>query len=350
MAQPSAYSLNNLIRPEVPYIASGNPEDNASGNLSSAANPGEGSKEEDEIISEELQRLTIPYLRKQKFPGSDIQINESIASYAKYNSYIASYVSEGNKINGLLTVPKTKMPEGGYPAVVFLHGYIPPQIYKTTERYEEYVATLARAGLVVFKIDYRGHGSSDGLPRGAYHSSDYIFDTLNARASLAKLHYVNKDKIGLWGHSMSGNILLRSMAVRPQIKVGVIWAGAVYTYTDLLKYDIQDSSYKPDQVPDKVREERRKMRARVGRVFENKDFWKKVAPTSYLSELEGYVEIHHSVSDGVVPIGYSRNVSKLLQEAGIEHNLYEYETGGHNLRNPAFKKAMERSIEAFGRM
>ena len=55
--------------------------------------------------------------------------------------------------NGLLTVPLGDVPAGGFPAIVFVHGYIPPEIYRTTERYVDYVDALARSGFVVFKID-----------------------------------------------------------------------------------------------------------------------------------------------------------------------------------------------------
>ena len=62
---------------------------------------------------------------------------------------------------------------------------------------------------------------------------------------LQKLEQVNKQNIGIWGHSMAGNIVLRTMLVNNNIKAGVIWAGAVYSYKDFAKYGLNDSSYKP---------------------------------------------------------------------------------------------------------
>ena len=128
-----------------------------------------------------------------------------------------------------------------------MHGYIPPSTYVTTEKYTDYVDFLARSGYVVFKIDLRGHGDSEGVARGGYYSADYVIDTLNARAALENADFVNKNKIGLWGHSMAGNVVTRSLAVRPEIPAIVIWGGAVYTYDDRLKYGISDNSYRPPQ-------------------------------------------------------------------------------------------------------
>ena len=45
---------------------------------------------------------------------------------ANYRRYYASYFSEGLRIYALLTVPFGEPPAGGWPAIVFNHGYIPP--------------------------------------------------------------------------------------------------------------------------------------------------------------------------------------------------------------------------------
>src|SRR5690606_38391964 len=225
---------------------------------------------------------------------------------------------------------------------------IPPLEYQTTEKYVAYVNSLASQGLVVFKIDLRGHGNSEGDPNGAYYSADYIYDTLNAYSSLQQLEYVNPDKIGLWGHSMAGNIVARSMAVKPDIPLGVIWAGAVYSYTDMAKYRIQDSSYEPSQNPNRGR--RDELYQTVGAVSEDNRFWHYVAPVYFLKDLQGRIEIHHASNDPVVNIGYSRDLAEALGNAGIGHELYEYNSGGHNIESPAFNTAIQRSANAFKNM
>jgi len=314
-------------------------------------NPTTVNNQESSTLSEypqEYQRLTIPYLRQQNFPGSQIQVGQQVSNTSNYTSYLASYQSEDLTVNGLLTIPKGTKPEGGWPAVVFIHGYIPPNEYRTTQKYEAYVNALAQAGLVVFKIDLRGHGSSEGEPTGAYFSGDYIYDVLNAYASLEKLDYVDPDKIGLWGHSMAGNLVARSMVVRPNIPTGVIWAGAVYSYEDMRAYSIQDSSYQPSQNPN--RGKRDELYQTVGEVSLDNQFWKAVTPVTYLSDLQGRIDIHHATNDPVVNIGYSRDLNRYLQEADVKHSLYEYNSGGHNIESPAFTQAMQRTIEVFKQM
>ena len=150
--------------------------------------------------------LTIAALLQRQIDGSPITIEQQLENGANYARYIASYISEGNKIYGLLTVPFGDPPEGGFKAIVFNHGYIPPAQYRTTERYVAYVDALARSGFVVFKIDLRGFGNSEGEPEGSYFSPAYTIDAISALKSLQTLDYVDPDGIGMWGHSMAGNL------------------------------------------------------------------------------------------------------------------------------------------------
>ena len=100
--------------------------------------------------------MSIIALRNGVYPGSDITIVKELTRGSNYRRYYSYYLSEGLKIYALLTIPDGEPPEGGFPAIVFNHGYIPPDVYRTTERYIAYVDEIAKAGYVVFRIDYRG--------------------------------------------------------------------------------------------------------------------------------------------------------------------------------------------------
>src|SRR5258708_5938392 len=295
-----------------------------------------------------FQELTIPYLRNRKYE-SKLGNLEKYSENASYTSYLTSYDSDGLKINGLLTKPTGKMPDGGWPAIVFVHGYIDPTIYKTTQNYVAYVDYLARNGFVVFKIDLRGHDKSEGQASGAYYSSHYVIDTLNAREALKVSDFVNPNKVGLWGHSMAGNITFRSFAVMPDIPALVIWAGAGYTYSDLTLYRITDLSYHSPEINSIRAKQRQDLKDTYGDFDPNSEFWKQVAPTNYISDLKGAIEIHHAIDDNVVSIEYSRNLMKLLDNVSIDHKLYEYQTGGHNISGASFNTAMQRTVDFFNR-
>lgn len=158
--------------------------------------------------------LTIEALKNGSYPGSEITIEEKLSPGSNYQRYLTSYRSEGLKIYALLTIPNGETPENGWPAIVFNHGYIPPQQYRTTERYIAYTDAFSRNGYILFRPDYRGHGNSEGQASGGYGSTGYTVDVLNAFASLKKLPdptangtsdtIVDISKMGMWGHSMGG--------------------------------------------------------------------------------------------------------------------------------------------------
>jgi dipeptidyl aminopeptidase/acylaminoacyl peptidase len=292
------------------------------------------------------EELTVPYLRSKEY-SSSLGEQTLYGRSSNYNSYLTSYDSDGLKINGLLTIPTTQMPDGGYPAIVFVHGYIPPTQYVTTEKYVDYVDYLARNGYVVFKIDLRGHGQSEGEAGGGYYGSDYVIDTLNARAALQNDSNVNPQKIGLWGHSMAGNATLRAMVAQPDIPAVAIWGGAVYSYEDQRKYGIQDNSYSPPANNVQRQNRRRDLYEKVGSPSAQSVFWRQVAPIYYLNDLKGAVGLFHAVNDDVVNIGYSRDLVSELSKTSVPHELNEYPSGGHNIDGSNFISAMQDTVEFY---
>lgn len=303
--------------------------------------------------AEELHPLSIEALRKVEYPGSDLVIEQTLDPGSNYKRYIVSYKSEGLKIYALLTIPNGTPPAGGFPAIVFNHGYIPPDQYRTTERYIAYTDAFSSYGYVLLRPDYRGHGNSEGEAEGGYGSNDYTIDVLNALSSLKKHESVNSEKIGMWGHSMGGHITMRSMVVDPSIKAGVIWAGVVGPYPDLFLRN-QGSSLNPDVTPRPSnfpqmggrRSWRTGLTEKYGSYEENKEFWDSLSAVGYASELSGPVQFHHGTNDSDVPVGVSEYVEPILAAQGKSGGLFVYPGDDHDITNN-FGIAMQRSIEFF---
>jgi uncharacterized protein len=284
--------------------------------------------------------------RTQSYPGSDITIEQTLAPGANYSQYIASYRSEGLKIYALLTVPKGSKPPTGWPVIVFNHGYISPVIYRTTERYVAYVAAIANSGYIVFKSDYRGHGSSEGEAVGGYGSTAYTTDILNAVASLKKFPDADPNRIGMWGHSMGGQLTLRAMVISKDIKAGVIWGGVVGTYQDLIE-NWHHAPLPPSEIPPlSQRRWPQELTAKYGTPEQNPSFWASISPNSYLNDLSGPLQLDHSVTDEEVPVQFSQKLYEQLKAAGKTTELYTYPGDNHNI-SANLNLAMQRSIAWF---
>ena len=299
-------------------------------------------------LTENFHPLSIEYMRKQLYPGSDVVIEQTLEPGVNYKQFIASYKSEGLKIYALLTVPDEEIPKEGFPVVIFNHGYIPPEQYQTTEKYVAYVAGFAKNDYIVFKPDYRGHGNSEGKPEGAYYSPAYTTDVLNALSSIKRYPGVNPLKIGMWGHSLGGNITLRSLVVSSDIKAAVIWGGVVGSYQDMMNNWRHSTSWRPSQREESVmRPNRQRFIDTYGLPEQNPQFWDSISPLNYLSDISGPVQIHHGLADDEVPWEFSQSLSQELEKQGKTYEYYTYPGGDHNLSGADFNTAMQRSVEFF---
>jgi dipeptidyl aminopeptidase/acylaminoacyl peptidase len=285
--------------------------------------------------------------RQTPYPGSEIVIESELEPGSNYNRYYAYYLSEGLKIYALLTVPRGEAPPGGFPAIVFNHGYIPPDVYRTTERYIAYVDRLASSGYVVFRIDYRGHDRSEGEATGAYGNPGYTVDVLNAVAAIRSFPQVNPQRIGMWGHSMGGYLTLRAMVVSQEVKAGVIWAGVVASYPNLLTRWRRSVGPTPTP-PAFARRWRFDWVERYGTPEENPEFWNGISSNSYLADISGPLQLHHGTADTDVPVLFSELLYEQMQQAGKPVELYTYDGDNHNLSG-FFTLAMNRTIEFFDR-
>lgn len=310
--------------------------------------------------------LQIEVMRQQSYPGSAITFEQTLNPGGNYSQHIVSYLSDGYKIYALMTIPNGTRPDTGWPVIVFNHGYITPSQYRTTERYVSYVDTLARNGYIVFKSDYRGHGDSEGddmVVGGGYGSPAYTVDVLNAVASLQDYEDVDPHRIGMWGHSMGGQLTLRAMVVSQDIKAGVIWGGSVAPYPDIIERwdfarragEVSDSDRPaPSAAPRSAHpwiqsfsswvEE---FSATYGTPEQNPDYWATISPNTYLADLSGPIALHHSTTDEMVPLAWSETLDEDLEGVDAQpYELHTYPGDNHNI-SANFGVAMQRTVAFF---
>jgi pimeloyl-ACP methyl ester carboxylesterase len=109
---------------------------------------------------------------------------------------------QGVVVSGLLYRPLAATPQTPAPAVLVSHGYI-----NTREMQSPFAIELSRRGYVVLAMDMTGHGYSGGVVGTAG------FGGPAALRHLRGLPFVDRDAIGLEGHSMgSGPVMAAALA------------------------------------------------------------------------------------------------------------------------------------------
>ncbi len=294
------------------------------------------------IDPSQVRALSILTMRARAYPGSPIFIEQTLTPGTNYNQYIVSYRSDGLKLFALMTVPTTTRPATGWPAIVFNHGYVPPERYDATERYEAHIDALARNGYIVFRPDYRGHGASEGSAIGGYTGPAYTVDVLNAVASIQTYAAADPNRIGMWGHSLGGMIALRSMVIDNTIKAGVIWSGVVVAVPDLLTF----LDFSPAPLPNAVFRFREQLFGEFGTPQTNPTFWNSISPNNFLNDLSGPLQLHHGTGDDIVPTLFSTILARQTQAAGQAAELFTYAGDDHNI-SANFDEAITRTVRFF---
>lgn len=293
--------------------------------------------------------LRITAMRQKPYTASTLHIEQTLMPGSNFSRYIVSYRSEGLMQYGLLTVPTGTKPPDGWPVILFHHGYIPPAQYSTEHSYSEFVDVFAKSGYIVFKPDYRGNGGSHGAPLQPYISPDYVTDSMNALASIQKYPDANPQKIGVFGHSMGGNIVLHELVISKDIKAAELMAGVVGDEAGIVKWwnsriaaksivgnDLEASYVITQMVRD------------YGTPVSNPDYWNAIDATKYVADITAAVDIQVGTNDASVPMTFSSALRDLLVRAGKTVTYQEYQGADHNL-SPETALALARAVSFFDR-
>ncbi len=123
--------------------------------------------------------------------------------------------SSGNMMSALLYIPEQASIEKPAPGVLAIHGYI-----NSRETQSGFAIEFARRGYVVLALDQTGHGYSDppAFANG--------FGGPDGLSYLRSLPFVDKQKIGLEGHSMGGWAIQMAAANTPDDYRSMVLAGS----------------------------------------------------------------------------------------------------------------------------
>ena len=123
--------------------------------------------------------------------------------------------AKGNTMSALLYIPPNATPQIPAPGILAVHGYI-----NSRETQDGFAIEFARRGYVVLALDQTGHGYSDPPAfAGGFGGPDGL-------AYLRSLEFVDKNNIGLEGHSMGGWTVLAAATAAPNDYKSMVLEGS----------------------------------------------------------------------------------------------------------------------------
>jgi pimeloyl-ACP methyl ester carboxylesterase len=123
--------------------------------------------------------------------------------------------AKGNTMSALLYVPPNATAKTPAPGILAVHGYI-----NSRETQDGFAIEFARRGYVVLALDQTGHGFSDppAFANG--------FGGPDGLAHLRRLDIVDKNNVGLEGHSMGGWTILAAATAMPNDYKAMVLEGS----------------------------------------------------------------------------------------------------------------------------
>ena len=281
---------------------------------------------------------SIPSMSEKEFMGSDLKLEKVLDKNDFYTRYSITYKSEGLKISGIMNIPNGS---GPFPVLILNHGYIAPENYTNGQGLKREQDYFAKNGYVVLHSDYRNYALSDFDPNNEVRPrSGFMEDVLNAISAVKEsdFAFIDKENIGILGHSMGGGITLNIMVTKPEIAKAYALLAPINS-----DYKMNFERWVVKDWPPEIAEQFYKI---YGTYEENTEVWKSISAKYYLDNIKSPVMLHQGTLDEDVPVQWSRDLARDLKDKGKDVTYYEYPQEGHTFIN-AQPIVMQRTLEFF---
>ena len=280
-------------------------------------------------------------LMDKQYDGRELTIKKVLFKEKNYTRNLITYKSGNLTISGIMNVPKGK---GPFPVLILNHGFIDPKVYTVGRGLKREQDYFANRGYIVIHPDYRNHGLSDKDPEDiAGFRLGYVVDAINCIMAVKKSDklYFNKEKIGLFGHSMGGGVVLNLLVVKPEmVRAAVLFAPTSADYRDNFTRWLWKRKHHPEIAE--------KIIATYGSPEANPSFWAGLSAINYFANIKVPILIQHGTSDESVPVEWSERLEKALVAAGKEVSLIKYPGEKHEF-DAMWPTAMKRSVDFFNK-
>ncbi|MBT3337284.1 MAG: alpha/beta fold hydrolase [Anaerolineae bacterium] len=272
-----------------------------------------------------LEKYAISAMRARTYGGGFIEMLGEISDEGSFIRHKFRYPSDGIPIYGFVNIPKG---EGPFPVIIAIHGNYNTRGYQLMPYSTVFADRIAREGYIVFHPNMRNFGES-GSGDDRYRNG-LATDILNLVAliqsqggQVSPLLKPNASKIGLWAHSLGGEVALRVITISNKIDATMLYAPMS---GDLLKNAALINSQIELDTPLYL----------VSAISSHASY----------SLITSPIKLYHGTADEVVPVSWSHETCDQLTALGKEINCTFFEGGKHTF-NSTYTADFERSYFYF---
>jgi dipeptidyl aminopeptidase/acylaminoacyl peptidase len=240
---------------------------------------------------------------------------------------------DGTRIPGWLALPRSKMPSGGYPAIVWVHG---GPVSQTRPNFRPDIQMLVAQGFAVLMPNVRG---SSGYGRAYTESDDVekrldsVTDLAHGRHWLAAHPAIDGERIGIMGQSYGGFMVMSAITEHPEL-----WRAAVnyYGIADFVTLLAGTGSWRS-----------RHRAAEYGDPERDADLFARISPIHRIERVTAPVLIAHGTRDPRVPIGESEQFVAALQGQQKPVTYLTFDYAGHGFIRPDDRRRIYVAVAEF---
>lgn len=225
--------------------------------------------------------------------------------------------------------PKQLIPGKKYPVIVNVYGGPHAQRVKNSWQGADMTQYFLQQGYIVFQLDNRGsnyRGTAFEFPIYENLGDVEVTDQITGVKYLQSLPYIDKERIGMYGHSYGGYMALMAMfKAGDYFKAGVSGAPV----TDWMLYDTHYTERYLNHPKD------------------NATGYESSSVFPYIDGLNGPLLVYHGMADDNVLFTNTTKLIKALQDENKEFELMTYPGSKHSMRGKKVKVHLNTTIVNF---
>ncbi len=237
---------------------------------------------------------------------------------------------DGAKIPGWYALPRGPVPQGGFPAIVQVHGGPASQ---TRPAYRAEIQMLLDQGIAVMQPNIRG---STGYGRTYLEADEFhkrpdaLADLAAGRAWLAAQKEIDASRIGIMGQSYGGWVVLAAVTLQPELwKAAVNYYGIADFVTLLHRTGVWRSHHRARE---------------YGFPGQHDALFAKISPIHHVDRVVAPLLILHGDRDPRVPMHESNQFAEALElrQKKVRYERFEY--AGHGFVRPDHRRRVYAAV------
>ncbi|HYO50783.1 MAG TPA: prolyl oligopeptidase family serine peptidase [Chloroflexia bacterium] len=285
--------------------------------------------------------VSIDALQQMQRAGGNLRIVRTVATTAAYTQSAITYKSGNLTITGQMFVPNG---EGPFPVMIMNHGFIPIEDYTSGMDSRRESPFVASNGYVAIHPDFRNYAGSDDDENASVNLTAFGWadDSLNLVDAVKRsdLPFLDKKRIGFWGHSNGGQLSMMAFVAQrqPDIKAFVLFAPTSPDYADNFNRWTRPRT-----------EQAALVRERHGWPEDNPDFYRNLSVGPHFKEAvtKGPILLFHGTGDTNTPYSWSERTVALMKEAGVDVTFVSPRGENHLFSDAAWRGGVASQFLAF---